>query len=104
MSELTQIEHDIRQCEDILATAEALEALRKNRHFKKVIEEGYLKNEAIRNTLNLDHAQLREASIRALAGVSSFNAYLQTIEQMADIARANLEDLRTAHAEEVAGE
>lgn len=99
MTELNEIELGIKECEELIATAEALEALRKNRHFKRVVEEGYLKQEAIRNTLNLDHAHLREASIRALAGVSSFNAYLQTIEQVAELAKQNMAELRQAHAD-----
>lgn len=98
MSELAKIERDIEHCRELIATAEALEALRKNRHFKRIVEEGYLRDEAVRNTLNLDHAHLREAAIRALAGVASFNGYLQSIEQMADQAKGYIFELEAEHA------
>lgn len=98
MSELHQIERDMQECRELIATAEALEGLRKNRLYKRVIEENYLNKEAVRNTMNLDHAHLREASIRALAGIASFNGYLQTIDQVADMARTSLKELEEAHA------
>lgn len=99
MTDLQQIEKDIAQCEALIATAEALEALRRNRSFKRVIEEGYLREEAVRNTMLLDNAQYREAAIRALAGIASFQGYLQGVEQMAAIAKDQLVELREAQAE-----
>lgn len=104
MSELNKVERDIEECRKLIATADALEGLRKNRSFKLLIEEGYLNKEAVRNTLNLDYAHLREQSIRALAGISSFNSYLLTIEQVAEVARENLRELLDEQTKLLAGE
>lgn len=102
MSELIKLERDIEECRKLISTADALEGLRKNRLFKTLIEEGYLNKEAVRNTLNLDYAHLREGSIRALAGISSFNSYLQTIEQAGEIARNTLVELLDEQAKMLA--
>lgn len=99
MTDLQLIEKDIAQCEALVSMAEALETLRRNKNFKKVFEEGYLRDEAVRNTMLLDEAQFREPAIRSLAGIASLQGYLSGIDQMASMARDQLVQLNEARAE-----
>ena len=93
MSKFEQLQADISECKDLIAMAESLETLRRSTAFKKVIVEGYLKSEAVRNTMMLDQAHVRESAIRQLAGIASFNGFLETIEMTAEQAKFQLIEL-----------
>lgn len=101
MSQVEQVEVNIEHAKEKVELGKALERLAKNRDFKKIIMDGYLKDEVVR-TMTLkahpmwDHPVKQERLNRALDGASFLQAYLGQIEQEAEVyARAIAEDEAT---------
>lgn len=95
MSDLNEVQADIAQCNEIISLADSLETLKRSTAYKKVFAEGYLKSEAVRNTMLLDHAQHRELAIRALAGIASLQGYLDGLATMGRMAKDQLVELES---------
>ena len=86
------IEDNIKQAQKIVEVGEALERLKANRDFKKVVIEGYFEQEAIRlvhlksdpSFQTPDMQKSINAQIDAIGAVSQ---YFSTVVQKASIAR-----------------
>lgn len=92
--DLLQLEARIKDSKEAIENLESFKALEKNRHFKKLISEGYLENYAasLAHSLgNPNAAHLREDTMRQLDGVGSFHAYLVGLVSMGQAAKHRLE-------------
>jgi hypothetical protein len=107
-NELRQIELTIEQAQENIDKLEALDRLRKNRDWKFIIEEGYLKEEAQRLVLakaepalrSDDHQKELDNMIMAL---SYFRQYLNKLYQFGEQAKRAIEDHRQTR-DEIASE
>ena len=70
----------------------SLEKLQHNQDFKRVIEEGYLKEFAIRQTSLMfsDNIQNRSKVIEHLISIANFESYIRTIKNMASYYKQQL--------------
>jgi hypothetical protein len=87
-AEVQQIEETIRQSKKLVDLGEALVRLRSNRDFRKVITEGYLRDEAVR----LVHlkaepfmANKQVEIVRDIDAIGSLHSYLRTLEHSANL-------------------
>jgi hypothetical protein len=96
-AEITKIEQEVKNAKKTADLGAALDRLRNNRDFRKIILEGYLETEAVR----LVHAKgnpecqrpEKQATIaRDIDGIASFVQYLNTICQLADLADKDIKD------------
>jgi hypothetical protein len=104
MSQIEEVEVGIVQARAMVSKAEALAALFKNKDFKEVIAEGYLKEEAVRLVLlKADPATLNEemqASIAdGIVAIGHFNQYLKTVKAIGSMAAKSLSEYEDLHAE-----
>lgn len=86
------IEANIAEAKKIVETGDALERLRSNRDFKRVIMEGYFEKEAIRLVhLKADPAMqspdMQKSIIAQMDAIGSLNMFFTTVFQQASIAR-----------------
>lgn len=80
----------------VVELGEALARLRGNRDFQRVIEEGYLRDEAVRLVLSrsepaLQSAEKQAAILTAIDGIASLNSYLVIIRQQAEVSARNIQ-------------
>lgn len=109
MSDIETIELSIEEAKKIVAKRDMALKLAGNREFKKLVLEGYLKDEAARLVGISADASVKEhwGDIHsAINGISHFQQYMRTIKQMGDIAERELaeqvdtlEELRELEAE-----
>lgn len=91
------LDKEIQGYKDAIALQESLEALRKNPHFKKVIEEGYFKDFSFNLTMQRAFPDVREhpdrlaTNTRKLDSISELSHYFRTLGAMATHAKASLE-------------
>lgn len=102
-SETQEIELQLEDAKERIAMDEAVDRLLDNADFKKVVTEGYFKEEVIRAGLlvsdpNLDDRQ-RATVQRALEGIGSFQYYLQKLQILGSHARGALEEYEEELAE-----
>lgn len=74
----------------------SLEKLRSNREFKKVILDGYFKDEAIRlvhlkSDPSMQTPEKQDAIIRSIDAIGSLVSYFRVVEQFASIAAKDIE-------------
>lgn len=107
-TELNALEHSIARNEEIVAKGNALERLKSNPDFKKVVGEGYLEREAVR-LVHLKGEQTMQkpdmqASIQAeIDAIGNFAQYLRNVTRFAEMAASSLE-ADEATREEIAAE
>lgn len=106
--QIAQLERNIESKKAQVALNDALERLKNNKDFKKVVIEGYLNREAIRLVSLKGDPEMqtpeRQASIiRDIDGIGSVQRYFRLIEQFAEMAVGSLSDdeqtLEAIHAE-----
>lgn len=94
---IQEIEMDIKEAKEVINLGKSVEKLRKNRDFIKVVEERYLKEEAVR-LVHLKSAPAmqtpeRQAHIDSdIRAIGSFAQFLDMICVMAERAEASLEE------------
>jgi hypothetical protein len=103
-----EIELSIKEANDLVKAANALDRLRKNRDFKLLIEDGYFKDEAVRLVgLKADpgvqQPEKQTKIIREIDAIGSFRNYLSTIYQRASWAEGAIEQAER-ELEEINGE
>lgn len=86
------IEDNIRQARKIAEVGEALERLRNNRDFKKVMLEGYFEQEAIRlvhlkSDQNVQSPDMQKSIIAQIDAIGAVSQYFSTVMHKASIAR-----------------
>lgn len=97
-NQLNKLERDAKALKAQIDLGTALDKLRSNRDFNKVIAEGYLKDEAIRLVhLKGDPAVQSPASqasiIRDIDAIGSLASFFALIQRNTDIAKKQLADL-----------
>lgn len=110
MSELTELQEELKVQEGLVASKDAVERLLNNGDFKKIILDGYIKDEmhrhmslAICDKISVEDRELNNNLAKSAAALSN---YLETIIQMGriaaeDVAQINdrIEEVQ-AHIEE----
>lgn len=104
MSHIEEVELGIEEAKAMIARAEALKTLLKNKDFKEVISEGYLKEEPVRLVLlKADPATLNDeaqANIdNGIIAIGHFNQYLRTVQAIGNMAARSLQEYEELHAE-----
>ena len=95
-AELQHLEVIIKQAQKMVDLGDALERLRNNKDFKKVIGEGYFEQEAIRlvhlmSDSNMQSPELQTAIHKQMIAVGVFRDYLETLAIRAGMARRSVE-------------
>lgn len=95
-TELQQLEVNIKQAQKIVDLGDALERLRNNRDFKKVIGEGYFEQEAIRlvhlmSDANVQTPEMQQAIHKQMIAIGCFHEFLNTLAIRAGMARRAVE-------------
>lgn len=106
---LQAVEADIKRNKASVNDGEAVARLMSNKDFKKIILQGYFKDEAVRLVhLKADPAMQSEESQRSIVlqmdAIGSFHQYLHIITQLANIAEKNLVTNELMREELLAGE
>lgn len=98
---IQEIEMDIKEAKEVISLGKSVERLRKNRDFIKVVEDRYLKEEAVR-LVHLKSAPAmqtpeRQAQIDSdIRAIGSFAQFLDMINVLADRAQVGLEESEQA--------
>lgn len=86
------IEENIKQARKFVEAGEALERLKGNRDFKKVLLEGYFEKEAIRlvhlkSDQNFQSPEMQKSIIGQIDAIGALSQYFSTVLHKAAIAR-----------------
>ncbi len=95
-AELQQLESNIKLAQKIVDMGDALDRLRNNRDFKKVIGEGYFEQEAIRlvhlmSDSNMQSPEIQQSIHKRMIAVGMFREFLETLATRANMARRAVE-------------
>jgi hypothetical protein len=95
-TELQQLDLSIKHAQKTVDLGDALARLRNNRDFKKVVEEGYFNQEAIRlvhlmSDANMQTPEIQSSIYKQMVAVGVFRDYLETLETRAGMARRSVE-------------
>ena len=106
--QLKELERDEKIAKVNVDLGNALDSLRTNRHFNKIIVEGYFKEEAIRLVhLKADPAmqcpEKQAAILREMDAIGSLASYLTVIDQRARMAGKQLKDIEVARTDILEG-
>lgn len=94
-TQIEQIELSIEHARKIVANRDDLRKLGTNRQFRRIIEEGYCRDEAVRLTGLLADPTMaahRKDIEEALAGISHFLQYLQNLERLGTVMEGTIAD------------
>jgi hypothetical protein len=94
-SQVAQIEQNIKEAAEQVATGSALARLFVNRDFKKVVLEGYFREESIRLVHlladpNMQTAEKQTAIVNEMRAVGAFREYLRMVEHKASLASKSI--------------
>lgn len=94
--QLQEIELNIKQAQKLVDLGNALERLRSNNDFKKVITEGYFEQEAVRLVhlkadQNMQTAERQQSIIAQMDAIGALNQYFQTVFHRASLASKAIE-------------
>lgn len=92
-SEVEEIQITIESARETVAKRDNLLKLAKNRQFKEMIMEGYLKEEAIRLTqisARIEHKEYRDEIADAIKAISHFQQWMDRILTMGDMAETSI--------------
>lgn len=108
MDDTAEIELSLTNAKVFVERRDMLNKLMSNREFKKVIVEGYFKDESVRLVSLLGDPAMeshREEIIRSMDGISQLQVFLRTVVQTGNMAaqsvkeyEAALEDMRNDDA------
>lgn len=111
-SEIQEVELNIKEANKMVELNKALDRLRNNRDFKKIIQENYLKEEAVRLVHLKADSHMQDEKHQALItrdidAIGSLAQYLNFIPVQADMAQSaiaegeqTLDELRSEGADE----
>lgn len=99
--QIREIEADIKEAKKVIELGETVARLKSNRDFRKLILEGYLRDEAIRlvhvkSDINLQDAENQRKIIRDIDAISSLADYFRTVEFNGRQAKDKLGDAEAA--------
>ena len=89
--QLEAIRAQLEDAKQAQAMNEVLDRLERNRDYKKLVSEGFLKDHVLEQTSMIarpdcQHDLVQQTIQKALTGASAFNAYMASIRQMATAA------------------
>lgn len=101
---LNQLDRDAKAIKPSMELGVALDKLRSNRDFNKLIVEGYLKDEAVRLVHlkadpNMQSAESQTSIDRDIAAIGVLNQFFIITEQRARIAGKQMHDIEEMRAE-----
>jgi hypothetical protein len=107
--EIEAIEKSIKQAKANVELGSAIERLKSNRDFRKMVLEGYFEQEAVRLVhLKADPSMQspthQAAILRDIDAIGAFKTYLDTVLFKSDMAAASLADSEAALADALAEE
>lgn len=96
MNTLQAIEKNIEQAKELVELGNAVERLRSNRDFKKIVVNGYFEDEAIRLVHlkadpGMQRAESQASILKQMDAIGSFSSYLSTILHQASLAEKAIE-------------
>lgn len=102
--QLEAIRAQLKDAQETQAMLEVLDRLERNRDFKKVILEGFLKKHVLEQTSMIarpdaQHELVQQAIQRNLAGASALNGYMATLRQMGNAATNTIQQCQQAIVE-----
>jgi hypothetical protein len=110
MSQVERLELSLDHAKELVAKRDQALKLTSNREYKKLVTEGYLKDEAVRLVgLSADPSVAQhDAEIQlAIKAISLFRQYMQNIIRMGDVAEASIQshedELELARLQEAEG-
>lgn len=106
---LNQLERDAKAHKVTIDLGNALDKLRNNRDFIKLILDGYLKDEAVRlvhakSSPALQSEAMQAAITRDIDAIGSLAQYFNTVTQQANIAVKQLQGIEAEREELLRGE
>lgn len=102
--QLAALDRDAKALKAQIELGNALDKLRSNRDFNKLVTEGYLKDEAIRlvhlkSDPNMQSPEKQAAIMRDIDAIGALASFLLTIDQRANIARKQMPQLEETRTE-----
>lgn len=93
---LKEIENNIKEARKTVELGNALDRLFNNRDFKKIVLDGYFKDEAIRlvhlkGDPAVQSAESQAAIIRSMEGISELNNYFRNLRHQVMLAEKSIE-------------
>ena len=94
-TELQQLERNIKHAQKTVDLGDALDRLRNNKDFKKVIGEAYFNEEAIRlvhlmSDVNMQSPEIQRSIHKQMIAIGVFHDFLNTLSIRADMARRSV--------------
>ena len=94
-TELQQLERNIKHAQKTVDLGDALDRLRNNKDFKKVIGEAYFNEEAIRlvhlmSDGNMQSPEIQQSIHKQMIAIGVFHDFLNTLSIRADMARRSV--------------
>ena len=94
-TELQQLERNIKHAQKTVDLGDALDRLRNNRDFKKVIGEAYFNEEAVRlvhlmSDANMQSPEIQHSIHKQMIAIGVFHDFLNTLATRADMARRSV--------------
>jgi hypothetical protein len=101
---LEQLDREAKGYKTQIELGNALDKLRSNRDFTKLIDQAYLKDEAIRlvhakANPNLQSAESQASILRDIDAIGALAAFFSLVSRNADIARIQLRDNEETRAD-----
>lgn len=107
-NQIQQVEVSLEQARKVVAFGEAIRRLENNPDFRKVILEGYFKDEAVRLTMLTAEMNLkpeaREAVMHGIRAIAECRQFLQNRVAFSDMAAKEIEDFLEMQVEEDEGD
>lgn len=103
MSEIEEIELSIAHAKEMVSKKQMAEKLASNREFKKLILDGYFKDEAVRLaslSADVQMKEHRDEIFMNIQAISVFRQFMQNIVRMGEVAEAELREYQEALDEE----
>jgi hypothetical protein len=102
--EIAELENNMKELREMIELGNALERLRKNRDFKKVIEKEYLHEEAVRlvhlkSDPNMQGEREQARVVKQIDAIGNFTAFLDLIALKAESAKEALAECEDVRAE-----
>jgi hypothetical protein len=95
MSDIQHLEISLEHIKELVARGELAHKLASNREFKKLVLDGYFKDEAVRLTMLTADPSMKEHHediIIALKGISLFRQYFQNVIRIGDMAATEVSE------------
>ena len=93
--ELQAIDQSIKQARKAIDLGDALERLKGNRDFKRIIQDGYFEQEAVRlvhlkSSPTMQSAESQKSIDQQMVSIGSLDQYFRTIAVQAEMARKSI--------------